>query len=169
MPSTGYADGEAASAEHGQPSRPPVFSSLKIDLAFQASQHGNAEIVFGRANTEGELRLSGIRAVVGFDRGVWIIKGDRFRRTLGQAATVPLSSHKMTIRMWLDSKGAPFRLISFTIDGSPFTLSPEETAEVMSFLDPREWDTFKTVTRGDASAVESSVSLSPVGSAIILR
>jgi len=170
MSSTGYADGEVASAEHGQPSRPPVFSSLKIDLAFQASQYGNAEIVFGRANAEGELRLSGIRAVVGFDRGAWIIKGDRFRRELGQAAnTVTLSPRKMTIRMWLDSKGAPFRLISFTIDGSPFALSPEETAEVMSFLDPREWDTFKTVTRGDASAVEAGVSLSPVGSSIILR
>jgi len=168
--SAGYADGEIASADTGQPLRPPVFSSLKINLAFQASQDGNAEIVFGKTNTVGELRLSGIRAVVGFDRGAWVIKGDRFSRTLGQAAsTAAMSPHKMTIHVWLNSQGVPFRLHSFTIDGAPFALSPEERVEVLSFLDPREWDTFKTVTRGDASAVKADVSLYPVGGSIILR
>ena len=147
-----------------------MFSSLKINLAFQASQDGNAEIMLGRTNTVGELRLSGVRTVVGFDRGAWVIKGDRFSRTLEQAAnTAALSPHKMTIHVWLNSQGVPIRLNSFTIDGTPFVLSPEEKAEVMSFLDPREWDTFKTVTRGDVSAVVADVSLYPVGGIIILR
>jgi len=166
----GYPDGEASGPETARPPRPPMFSSMKISLAFQASQHGNAEIVFGRAGAEGGLRLSGVSAVAGFDRGEWVVKGDRFRRTLSQAAgTAAPAPRKMAAHLWLDSSGAPLRLNAFTVDGAPFALSPEEEAEVMSFLDPRGWDTFKTVTRGDASAVEAGVSFSPAGSSIILR
>ena len=168
--SAGYADGEAVSAVAGQPPRPHVFSTLKITLAFQASQHGNAEVVFGRANTAGELRLSGIRAVVGFDRGAWTVTGDRFRQTLTRAAnTAVLSPHQMTAVIWLDSEGTPVRVSAFRIDGAPFALSPKEAATVMDFLDPREWDTFKTVTRGDASAAETDVRFIPVGTSFILR
>ena len=162
-----FADGEASGAGAGQPSRPPVFS---LSLAFQASQHGNAEIVFGKTNAAGELRLSGVWSVAGFDRGAWTVTGDRFRRTLEQpAGTGAMSPRVMSAHLWLDSGGRPVRLVSLTVDGSPFALSPGERAEVMSFLDPREWDTFKTVTRGDASAAAASVSFHPVGNFILLR
>ena len=165
-----HADGETAGADAAQPLRPRVFSAMKINFTFRASQHGNAEIVFGKTNAVGELRLSGVWSIFGFDRGAWTVTGDRFRRTLEQPAnTAVMSPRKMSAHLWLDSGGGPIRLVSFSVDGVPFALSPDERAEVMSLLDPREWDAFRTVTRGDASAVAANISFIPAGTSIILR
>jgi hypothetical protein len=143
---------------------------MRVTLAFEASALGNAEVVFGRTNAAGELRLSGVRAVTGFDQAAWTFRRDAFRKTLEAPGAGPaFMPRRLDIRILLDSAGAPIRLLSFTVDGAAFALPQGGAADVLESLDPREWDTFKAVARGDASAAEASVRLYPVGTLMILR
>ena len=171
VPPPAHADGEAVSGVARQPPRPQSFASLKVSLSFEASERGNAEVALGRADASGGLGLSGVRAVAGFDRGVWFLRGDGFGRALERPAAQGggPSPRTLKILLWLDSGGAPIRLAALEADGAPLALSGEEEQDALSLLDPREWDVFKAVTRGDASSAAATVSVSPAGSSVILR
>ena len=171
VPPPAHADGEAVSEVAWQPPRPQSFASLKVSLSFEASEYGNAEVALGRADASGGLGLSGVRAVLGFDRGEWVVTGDGSGRALSWPAAPGggPAPRRMEARVLLDSAGAPIRLAALVADGAPLALSGGEAAEVMSFLDPREWDVFKAVTRGDASSAAATVSVSPAGTVLLLR
>jgi len=169
-PAAAHDDGEAASATALMPKIFPAARTLRIELSLDDSAGGGAELRLGKASG-GRLSLAGTVTTIGFENGSWFIRGDRHRKnfTATNPVTATAGARALTACVRLDADGAPARIERLEADGKPLTFEGLEGDALKAWLDPRRWEDFKVVSRGEADNVSATLKVHADGTLFILR
>ena len=166
LPPPPYADLEV-SADAAMPLPERLTRTFKLTLSLDATATNNAEVVFGTGACDSPDNTS---IILGFDRGTWGIRGNGLRQKFTIAANNPSAAvrRSLTAQVRLDADGAPV-VVKLDADGQPVTFAGLTVPTLLSWLDPRGWESFRVMSRGGADNVTASVKFLADGSVFILR
>ena len=165
-PAPAYADLEA-SAEAAMPLPVRLARTFKLSLSLDAAVTNNAEIAFGTGACDDPEDTS---VVIGFDRGVWFLRGDALQKRFssGTPGTFAAGPKTLTVQVRIDKSGEPAG-VTLHADGAPVTFAGMEPETLLAWLDPRGWESFRVTSRGGAGNVTATVKFLADGSVFILR
>jgi hypothetical protein len=133
-----------------------------------ASSADNAEAALSAGG--GPRNPDATRVILGYKRGEWFIRGNNLTEQYSAAAAGPASTaaRELVVRIRLDSGSAPVRAALWA-DGRPLTFGGLDPEALLSWLDPRGYDTLQVTSRSGAANVAASATLSADGSLILAR
>jgi len=162
-------NGEAHAAKP-MPKMFPTARTIKITLALDASAANGAAVTLGKTWQGSLPEPDKIAVILGYDRGEWHIRGDRLRKRFTDTAVNPSSAgpRMLVARVRLDPDGMPVN-VTFSSDGQPVLFAGLEADALLSWLDPRGWESVRVTARGGASNVFAEVRYIADGSLLIMR
>jgi hypothetical protein len=159
-----------AHAEAGMPKFFPTARTLKVTLSLDASPSNAAAVTLGKTWQGSLPEPDKVAVILGYDRGEWHIRGDRLRKRFTDTAVNPSSAgpRALVARVRLGPDGSPVS-VAFSSGGLPVVFAGPEADALLSWLDPRGWESVRVTARGGASNVFAEVRYIADGSLLIMR